>query len=141
MTHNLDERRCRELFAESAVARLGTVTAAGAPQLVPVTFALLGSRIVFAVDHKPKTTTKLRRLTNIAARPAVSFLVDHYDDDWAELWWVRADAVAAVTDDDRERTQALDALVAKYPQYAAHRPAGPVVLATVTRWSGWAAAG
>jgi PPOX class probable F420-dependent enzyme len=94
--------------------------------------------IVFAVDHKPKSTTALRRLDNIAAQPRVAFLVDDYDEQWERLWWVRADAAARIVSGTR-RERVLAELVAKYEQYADRVPAGPVVEALVTRWSGWQA--
>ncbi|SDW68535.1 PPOX class probable F420-dependent enzyme, Rv0121 family [Amycolatopsis xylanica] len=115
------------------MARLATADAAGVPHLVPVTFAVAGDEIVFAVDHKPKSTLALKRLANIKANPAVSFLVDHYDDDWDRLWWVRADGEAAVTD----RPEPVSWLRAKYPQYEEHPPQGPVVLTRVAVWRGW----
>ena len=139
----------RRRFTNARVARLATVSPAGEPHLVPVTFALLeptgrdsvGSNlvdelIVFAVDHKPKSTKALRRLDNIAANPRVAFLVDHYDDDWDRLWWVRADAIAAVIDGE-DRLRAIAALRIKYPQYDLVAPHGVVVGAVVHRWSGW----
>ena len=66
------------------------------------------------MDHKPKSTTALRRLDNIAANPRVSFLVDAYTEDWDRLWWVRADAVAEIVDGP-VRLPAVSALRAKYP--------------------------
>ena len=129
----------RARYARARISRLATVSAAGAPHLVPVTTAVVGDRIVFAVDHKPKSTLALQRLTNIAAEPRVCFLADGYDEDWSRLWWVRADAHAQVLADGDEGEQALDALAAKYPQYEKVRPAGPVVSARVSSWSGWAA--
>lgn len=137
----LDEVRIR--FETSRVARLATVGADGAPHLVPVCFALLGDRIVTAVDHKPKRTGRLRRLTNIAANPAVCLLVDAYDPaDWTALWWARADGTAHVADaTDPGSAEAIAALVERYPQYRVTRPAGPVIDIAVSRWSGWSAAG
>jgi PPOX class probable F420-dependent enzyme len=120
------------------VARLATVTPEGAPVLVPVTFAVAGETIYHAVDHKPKATRRLARLANIAREPRVSLLADRYDEEWSRLWWVRADGVARVLEDAPE---AIDLLVEKYPQYAEHRPEGPVVALDVERISGWAAAG
>ena len=38
-----------------------------------------------AVDAKPKSTQRLRRLANIDHQPEVSLLVEHYDDDWSQL--------------------------------------------------------
>lgn len=131
----LTAAQARERFAAARVARLATVSAAGVPHLVPVTFAVLGDRVVFAVDHKPKSTTRLRRLDNIRARPDVCLLADVYDDDWEQLWWARADGTATVRDEDAE---AVDALAARYPPYAETRPAGPVVSVAVTAWTGWA---
>ena len=76
------------LFAAAPVARLATVGPDGCPHLVPVVFAVDGDVVYTAVDGKPKVSLRLRRLANIAARPQVSLLVDHYDDDWSRLWWV-----------------------------------------------------
>jgi PPOX class probable F420-dependent enzyme len=134
----LSAAEARSRFAGARVARLATVSAAGVPHLVPVTFAVLGERIVFVVDDKPKSTTRLRRLDNIAARPTVCLLADVYDDDWSRLWWARADGTATVlaTDD-----AAVDALAARYPAYVQRRPRGPVVSIAVSGWTGWAAAG
>jgi PPOX class probable F420-dependent enzyme len=135
-----DDTRAR--FSRARVARLATVAADGRPHVVPVVFAVLGDVVWSAVDHKPKTTRALRRLTNIRDHPDVSLLVDHYDDDWSRLWWVRADGRATVLDVGTEEGEAaLDALAAKYPQYLDARPTGPLVRVAVTRWSGWAHGG
>src|SRR5689334_3495027 len=88
----------RGLFETARVARLATADAEGRPHLVPICFTLDGDRIVTAVDHKPKRTSKLRRLENIAVNPRASALVDDYDDDWTRLWWARADGAARSED-------------------------------------------
>ncbi|HTT54336.1 MAG TPA: TIGR03668 family PPOX class F420-dependent oxidoreductase [Streptosporangiaceae bacterium] len=135
----------RRRFAAARVARLATVTPAGAPHLVPVTFVLdsgpgRADRVYTAVDAKPKTTTRLQRLRNIEVSPRVALLADHYADDWARLWWVRADGQAAVLAARDELAGPLRLLAARYPQYAAQRPPGPVIAVRVDRWTGWAAA-
>jgi PPOX class probable F420-dependent enzyme len=135
---NLDPDRSRERFEAARVARLATVDA-GAPHLVPVVFAVDGDTVVIAIDHKPKARRDVRRLANIRADPAVSLLVDHYDEDWTKLWWVRADGTAVVVEDPVTMAAPIDLLVAKYPQYRAIRPAGPVIVVRVDRWRGWAA--
>lgn len=126
-------------FAAARVARLATVSRDGVPHLVPVVFAVLGERVLIAVDGKPKRTRALRRLANIADDPAVCLLVDEYDEDWSALWWVRADGHAVVRDDAQALTEARSALGARYPQHVADPPAGPVIEVSVRRWSGWAA--
>jgi PPOX class probable F420-dependent enzyme len=137
LTGHPDE--ARRLFASVRVARFATVSEAGRPHLVPCTFAVAGDLLYTAVDHKPKTTTNLQRLRNIRANPQVSMLADHYDEDWTALWWVRADGRASIIEDESAMTAPLDLLAARYPQYATQRPAGPVILIEVERWSGWSA--
>jgi PPOX class probable F420-dependent enzyme len=127
------------LLERARVARLATLAAAdGAPHVVPITFALDRERglIVHAVDHKPKATRALARLRNLAADPRASLLADHYDEDWSSLWWVRADGRAEILDDAPEL---VDLLVARYPQYAEHRPDGPVIALHIERLTSWSA--
>jgi PPOX class probable F420-dependent enzyme len=132
----------RRRVEAARVARLGTIAPDGGPHLVPVVFVLEPDRDVVwtAVDAKPKSTRRLRRLANIEANPRVSLLVDHYDDDWTRLWWVRADGRATIrAGADPETWSALDALVEKYPQYSDERPAGPVIRIEIDTWRTWAA--
>jgi len=129
-----DEQWVRERFEQARVARLATVSGDGSPHLVPMTFALDGTKLISAVDHKPKRTTALRRLDNIAVNPFVSVLVDDYDDDWAQLWWARADGWARIDD-----SYDLAPLVARYPQYQERPPEGQVIVIEVDHWSGWSA--
>ena len=83
-----------ERLALARIGRLATVTPAGRPHIVPVCFTLHDGRIVTAVDAKPKSTTALARLDNVRATGRASLLVDHYDEDWTRLWWVRVDGPA-----------------------------------------------
>jgi len=129
----------RERFAAARVARLATADAAGVPHLVPVVFAVAGDVVYTAVDAKPKRTTALRRLANVAANPRVALLVDHYEEDWDALWWVRADGVARIVDDEDEARAAVALLAARYRAYRETPPPGPVIAVDVERWSGWSA--
>jgi PPOX class probable F420-dependent enzyme len=124
-------------LAQSKVAHLATVGEDGRPHIVPFVFAIDSHTLYFAVDAKPKTTTNLKRLRNIAANPAVSVLVDHYEDDWSKLWWVRADGTARVIADPSEAEHAINLLVNRYAQYRASRPTGPVVAIHIDRLTGW----
>lgn len=136
-SRTVDEPTMRERVTAARVARLATVTGDGRPHLVPCCFVLAAQRIYSAVDAKPKTTLALRRLANIEAEPAVALLVDHYDDDWSALWWVRLDGTARVVADPAERARALALLAAKYPQYARTPPPGDVIAIEVSAWRGW----
>jgi PPOX class probable F420-dependent enzyme len=134
--------QARRRFAQARVARLATADAGGLPHLVPMVFALTSDTIYSAVDAKPKRSTSLRRLANIAANPRVAVLVDHYDDDWNTLWWVRADGSGRiVAPGEPEGRDAVARLLARYFQYRARPPHGPVLAIDVARWSGWSAAG
>lgn len=137
----LSSDAARERFAVARVARLATVSAAGVPHLVPLTFAVAGDTIVSAVDAKPKRTTALRRLRNVREHPRVALLADHYDDaDWTALWWARADGAARVLEPgDPEAEAAVACLRERYAQYRAAPPAGPVLHVRVERWTGWTA--
>src|ERR1700744_2857584 len=126
-------------FTQSPVARLATVTPDGVPHLVPVVFAVAGDTIYTAVDAKPKTTRQLRRLGHIENNPQASLLVDHYADDWTQLWWVRADGTATVHREGATMDSGYRLLRAKYPQYQSVSLDGPVIAVTVRRWRSWQA--
>ena len=129
----------RARVARARVARLATVSAAGAPHLVPFCFVLDGDVLYSAVDHKPKRGGRLRRFENAAAEPRVSVLVDHYEEDWPRLWWVRLDGRARELAPGAEAGRAVSLLAGKYAQYREAPPAGPVLRIDVERWVGWSA--
>ena len=133
----LTEEDARARLSAARVARLATTGADGQPHLVPVTFAIDGDLICIAVDHKPKTTVHLRRLRNIAENPRVAVLADHYAEDWAMLWWARADGHASTLSAQESMRRPLDLLAARYRQYRDNRPEGPVIVIQVRRWTGW----
>ncbi len=86
----------------------------------------------------PRSISSSRRLRNIHENPRVALLCDHYDDDWTQLWWVRADGAALIADDGPARAAAVEMLVNKYEQYADDVPSGPVIVVDIDSWSGWA---
>jgi PPOX class probable F420-dependent enzyme len=129
-----------EALQRARVARLGTVGADGAVRLVPICFAIVEGWIVSAVDHKPKRTRQLRRLDDLRAARSATVLVDHYEDDWSALWWVRIRGRASVHDhgDDVAET-ALTALAEKYAQYRQRPPAGAVYRIALDEVRSWRA--
>ncbi len=138
----LSDQEARRRFAAARVARLATVRTDGRPHIVPIVFAVEGDRLCSIADPKPKRGPDLLRLRNIAANPAVSLLVDEYDEDWNRLWWVRADGTARVIEEGPDRDLTIRLLQAKYPQYATwSTPFGAAMIVGVERWASWALAG
>src|SRR5579871_3873431 len=139
-----DEAELRRRVAAARVGRLATVRPDGSPHLVPFCFAVDGDVLYSAVDAKPKrrAAAPLARFVNVMREPRVSVLVDAWSEDWSQLWWVRVDGRARALEpgSDAERS-ALSLLEAKYEQYRASRPPGPVLAVTAERWVGWSADG
>jgi PPOX class probable F420-dependent enzyme len=109
------------------VARLATTGPDGRPHVVPICFALLDGRLYSVVDDKPKRSARLRRLRNVAADPRATLLFDRYDGDWSRLAWVMVYAAADLAA-GAEASAAIDALKARYPQYATLAAEGRAVL-------------
>jgi len=128
----------RARFAAARVAHLATADAGGRPHLVPIAFVVEGDTVYSAVDAKRKRSKALRRLANVRENPAVSLLVDHWDeDDWSRLWWARADGRGRVLAPDKpEARRAVELLRGRYPRQQAD---GAVLAVDVARWSGWTA--
>jgi PPOX class probable F420-dependent enzyme len=129
----------RARVAASQVARLATVRPDGRPHVVPIVYALDGDTLYSAVDAKPKRSTRLQRFDNVRQNPEVTVLVDHYADDWDELWWVRLDGRGRVLEGGDEADRAIELLRAKYPQYRSAPPCPPVLAVDVATWRSWVA--
>jgi PPOX class probable F420-dependent enzyme len=127
----------RERAAGAKVAHLATVRPDGTPHVVPCCFVLDRDMIYSAIDAKSKSTLALQRLENLRWRPAAAVLVDHYDDDWTALWWVRADGTGRIIDGGGEHERAKSLLEDKYPQYRHVAIPGAVIAVAVERWRGW----
>jgi PPOX class probable F420-dependent enzyme len=134
----MEAETMRERVRDARVARLATIGADGRPHLVPICFVLEGDVLYSAVDEKPKRSKRLKRLENIRNHPEVTVLVDHYEEDWTRLWWVRLDGTASVLHEGPEREHALALLREKYEQYRAQPPTGPVIAVRVERRRAWA---
>ena len=102
-------------------------------------FAVEGDTLYSAVDSKRKSSRTLRRIENARARPDVTILVDHYEEDWGRLWWIRLRGRARVLDAGEELERALALLREKYPRYRDDPPTGPVLAIDVTEVREWSA--
>lgn len=113
----------RARLEEARAARLATMDAKRGPHIVPVCFTFDGEVFYTAIDKKPKRVApeRLARLQNIRAAPRVALLIDKYDEDWTQLWYilVRGKAKLIPMSAHKERAWAIHKLRAKYPQYAA----------------------
>src|SRR5207245_7027350 len=112
----------RTKLEEARVGRLATLDAQRKPHIVPVCFVYHGSVFYTAVDRKPKRVApgKLARLRNIQTMPQVALVIDQYDEDWTQLWYilVRGKARLVRKSAHEERAKAIHQLRAKYQQYA-----------------------
>ena len=133
----MTDEEARARIAAARVGRLATVDRDGRPHVVPICFAISGDRVVSVVDDKPKRSRELRRLDNVREHPDVQLAVDHYDDDWSKLWWVRLSGRGQVIDEGCVREQAIHLLADKYRQYREALPSGPVLVIDVTRITSW----
>jgi PPOX class probable F420-dependent enzyme len=129
----------RELVAAARVGRLATVSPDGRLHLVPICFVLAGDVLYSAVDEKPKRSRRLQRLENVRARPHVAVLVDHYEEEWSRLWWVRLRGTGRVVEHGPEFEASLGLLAEKYEQYGQQPPGGPVLAIRIDEWRGWSA--
>ena len=113
------------------------------PHIVPICFVYDGKLLYTAVDRKPKRVTpeRLARLRNIRAVPRVALLIDEYQEDWTQLWYIliRGKAKLIPKSAREEHAWAIRKLRAKYPQYAQGMLAddAPVIRITPQRITSW----
>jgi PPOX class probable F420-dependent enzyme len=134
-----DEALGRAIAADHGV--LATINRTGAPDLVPVCFAIVGAAVAIPIDSvKPKRSTALGRIRNLERDPRATLLLEHWDAaDWTRLWWVRASLLRADVADD-VRTSLVAALRSRYPQYA-EVDFDAVLTFRIEKIGGWEAAG
>lgn len=114
---------------------LATVHSRRGVDAVPVVFAVYGSTVVVPVDRvKDKRSARLQRVANLAADPRCVLLVDHYDEDWSTLWWVRVHARAVL-----DVAPAVAALAARFPAYREPGAVAATISLHPTEVLGWTA--
>ncbi len=126
------------------IGHLATADADGAPHVVPVVYAWLDGAAYIAIDEKPKTTLRLRRIRNIEANPRAALVVDVYDEDWSRLAWVmirgRAEVLEADSADGLARRQGIAALRDRYAQQRSMAlEERPLIRLTAERVDTWGA--
>jgi PPOX class probable F420-dependent enzyme len=133
----LDAAACWDRFRASHHGTLGTVHADRGVDAVPVVFVVHDERFVIPIDTvKPKAGPMLQRLRNLLLDPRAVLLVDHYDDDWERLWWVRVHGRA---EQHVPTTSQLEALGAAFPVYGGPDAVTSVIVLEPSALTGWAA--
>ena len=130
----------RAFVTQTRVARLGTASREGVPQVVAVCFVVMDDHAYITIDQKPKRpmSKPLKRIRNIIENPAVCLTCDHYEENWDHLGWVMLHGHARITSSGEEHDAAQAALVEKYPQYRTMDIAAlPVIAIDIQRVAAW----
>jgi PPOX class probable F420-dependent enzyme len=130
----------RQFLDQRRVAYLATADGRAVPHVVPVCFVVSGETLYITIDEKPKQqpATALRRLRNIGENPAVSIVVDRYDEDWTQLGWVMLHGHAEILSDGMEHDTAQALLRSRYRQLEAMQIAQhPVIAVRIERATSW----
>ena len=134
----LEAQACWERLGPAGHGVLGTLHPERGVDAVPVVFVVDGGRILIPIDTvKAKGTRRLQRLANLEADPRCVVLVEHYDDDWSQLWWVRLHGRASEAAPSPTR---LESLAAAFPAYAAADSVTALIVLRPDEITGWAAA-
>jgi PPOX class probable F420-dependent enzyme len=134
----MDSTDCLMYLGSASFGVLGTVDLHHGTHLVPVVFAFRDDELVIPIDSvKPKGKNRLRRVDNLRADSRASFLVDHRDTDWGELWWVRVDL--EFNGNAEPEASWRSALASKYPQYRPEQTIDALLLFTICAMRGWRA--
>ena len=127
------------LLKEARVGHLGLADDQGRPRVLPVTYAVCDGALWSIVDNKPKRADReLARLRWLRQRPAAALTVDRYDETWSRLAWVQLVGEVAIVP-ACEHPGVVSALFARYPQYRADPPPGPLLRLAPARIVCWRA--
>ena len=107
------------MLTSASIGHLATADEDAHPHVIPVCFSTDGRSIYSVLDQKPKRAelTRLRRVRNILANPQAALLVDHYEEDWSNLWYLMVSGRAELLTYGQEQTDAVALLRNKYQQY------------------------
>jgi PPOX class probable F420-dependent enzyme len=146
MATDLLDPRELAFLATSRRAFLATVDAKGRARAFPVCFVVDDDQVVIPLDDKPKSIDDkhgLARVRDIERQPEVTLLVEHWDEDWSKLGWLRLNGHATLIEPDEVSLvfpRIVERLRAKYPQYATHDlESSPMILLNVERAVSWGA--
>ncbi len=131
---------------------LATTAPDGRARLVPVCYVLsdrvdsIGRPLIYTpIDEKPKRTDNphdVARVRDLLVLPELSLIVDHWDEDWTRLAWLRlygsGELLEPQPHEREEHAAAIAALRERYPQYATHDlESRPIIRVAVQRVVSW----
>jgi PPOX class probable F420-dependent enzyme len=130
------------LLTEARLSHLSTTDSQDVPHVIPLCYAFDERAIYSILDQKPKRTAlvELKRVRNIQSNPRVALVVDHYSEDWQNLWYLLVHGDALVLEPGREQAAAVGLLRQKYRQYQGmdidRNPVIKIIPHRVVSWSG-----
>ena len=125
----INDIQVNAIIYNARIARLATVDSKSKPHLVPVVFAFDGEHYYIPIDKKtkqePSKSEKLKRVKNIQTNPNTVLLIDEYNEDWTNLYFVMIQGRASLISNKKGEQQnellqlegAHKLLSDKYPQY------------------------
>jgi hypothetical protein len=149
-SHDLNKRTtAMRLADDEALSRfaahdhgvLCTIHAERGVDAVPAVYVMDDEGYVgVPVDRvKPKSSFRLQRERNLEADARATLLIERWDrDDWAKLWWVRAELRWQGNDVQGREESLAGELARRYPQYR-DRPFAKILVLQIVAVSGWAA--
>lgn len=137
----LDDDDARSRLAGHLHGVLATVHAVRGVDAVPVVYTCGDGVVAVPIDRvKPKASMRLQRERNLEQDPRATLLVEHWDDDWSRLWWVRAE-LRWQPDPEPAVVDALAARLAKAHVQYRDRPFAGLLVLRLVAVTGWAASG
>ncbi len=132
---------CTERLGSQVHGVLCTVHPSRGPDPQPVVYAVTEEGFLgVPIDKvKPKSSTRLQREDNLSGEPRASLLIEHWEtEDWARLWWVRAE-LRHVPDPPTGVVAGLaERLARTVPQYR-DQPFHRILVCRVVGLTGWSA--
>jgi len=80
----------KTIIDKATIARLATVDSEYKPHMVPVVFVFDNDYYFIPIDEKTKRSRpeNLKRVKNIRQNPNVALLIDEYNEDWRQLYFI-----------------------------------------------------
>ena len=105
-----------------------------------MTYAICEGAAWTVVDNKPKRAGhEPARVRWLRHHSRAAITVDRYSDEWSELQWIQLLGEVSVLD-GVPAGPGMTALAARYPQYRACPPPGPLLRLSIARAVWWSAA-